>query len=110
MGIDLTVQRWRSIFSTIGVSQLVCNGNQPTSIPDEIIDGLRAREDAQGCVRLDHRPSFRPGDKIRILDGVFADSLGLYSGMKDRERVAVLLDLLGRKVRVTVDAQSVAAA
>jgi hypothetical protein len=30
--------------------------------------------------------------------------------MADSERVAVLLDLLGRKVRVVVDAESVAAA
>jgi transcriptional antiterminator RfaH len=110
VGIDLTVQRWRSIFSTVGVSQLVCNGNQPTAIADQIVDSLRAREDAGGFVRLDHRPSFRSGDKIRILDGVFADCLGLYAGMKDSDRVAILLDLLGRKVRVTVDVDSVAAA
>jgi hypothetical protein len=30
--------------------------------------------------------------------------------MADRERVAILLDLLGRKVRVVLDGESVAAA
>ena len=110
VGIDLSAQRWRSIFSTLGVSRLVCNGDMPTAISEQVIESLKAREDAGGYVRLDYRPSFRTGDKIRILEGAFADCLGLYDGMKDSDRVAILLDLLGRKVRVTVDVEAVAAA
>jgi transcriptional antiterminator RfaH len=110
VGIDLTIQRWRSIFSTVGVSRLVCNGDLPTAISDQVIEDLKAREDSGGFVRLDPRPAFRFGDKIRLLDGAFADSLGLYEGMRDNERVAILLDLLGRKVRVMVHIDSVAAA
>jgi transcriptional antiterminator RfaH len=82
----------------------------PTPIPERVIESLRLREDAGGCVRLDYRPNFRTGDKIRILEGAFADCLGLYEGMRDSDRVAILLDLLGRKVRVTVDVEAVAAA
>jgi transcriptional antiterminator RfaH len=110
VGIDLGAQRWRSVFSTIGVSRLVCNGELPAAIPDHVIDSLKLREDAGGYVRLDYRPTFRTGDKIRILEGAFADCLGLYEGMRDSDRVAILLDLLGRKVRVTVDVEAVAAA
>src|SRR4051794_11149412 len=109
VGIDLGAQRWRSIFSTFGVSRLVCNGELPTPIADQVIHGLKAREE-DGFVRLMYRPNFQAGDKIRILDGAFADCLGLYEGMKDSDRVAILLDLLGRKVRVTVDVDAVAAA
>jgi transcriptional antiterminator RfaH len=110
VGIDLGAQRWRSIFSTFGVSRLVCNGELPAPIADQVVNGLKSREDASGYVRLAFRPNFRAGDKIRILEGAFADCLGLYEGMKDSDRVAILLDLLGRKVRVTVDVESVAAA
>jgi transcriptional antiterminator RfaH len=110
VAIDMHAQRWRSIFSTVGVSRMVCNGDLPTAIPDQVVAALKAREDAGGFIHLDHRPRFRTGDKIRVLDGVFADCLGLYEGMKDSDRVAILLDLLGRKVRVMVDAESVAAA
>jgi transcriptional antiterminator RfaH len=110
VAIDLATQRWRSIFSTVGVSRLVCNGDIPTPISDQVLETLRAREDNGGYVRLDHRPNFHAGDRIRVLEGAFADCLGLYEGMRDSDRVAILLDLLGRKVRVTVDLESVAAA
>jgi transcriptional antiterminator RfaH len=108
--VDLTLQRWRSIFSTVGVSRIICNGDVPTAISDKVVEILKAREDGGGFVRLDRRPNYRAGDKIRVLDGVFADCFGLYEGMKDSDRVAILLDLLGRKVRVIVDMESVAAA
>jgi transcriptional antiterminator RfaH len=110
VAIDMTATRWRSIYSTVGVSRMVCNGDLPTPIPNQIVTTLRAREDASGLVRLEHQLSFRAGDKIRVLDGVFADCFALYEGMKDSDRVAILLDLLGRKVRVMVNAESVAAA
>jgi transcriptional antiterminator RfaH len=110
VAIDLNVQRWRSIYSTVGVSRLVCNGDDPTPVPDGIVDGLKTREDANGLIKLDSRPPFRAGDKIRVLDGVFSSCLGLFEGMAERERIAILLDLLGRKVRVVLDPDLVAAA
>jgi transcriptional antiterminator RfaH len=110
VAIDLDVQRWRSIYSTIGVSRLVCNGDDPTPVPDGIVEALRKREDANGFIKLDSRQPFRAGDKIRVLDGAFSSCLGLFEGMAERERVAILLDLLGRKVRVVLDADLVAAA
>lgn len=108
--IDTAIQRWRSIYSTVGVSQLVCTGDTPTPVSDQVVTMLKARENAEGFIHLDHGPLFRVGDKIRVLDGVFCDCLGLYDGMSDRDRVTILLDLLGRKVRVQVDAEAVVAA
>lgn len=110
VAIDLNIQRWRSIYSTIGVSRLVCNGDDPTPVPDGILDALRQREDMNGFIKLDPRAPFRTGEKIRVLDGAFSSCLGLFEGMAERERVAILLDLLGRKVRVVLDADLVAAA
>jgi transcriptional antiterminator RfaH len=98
------------IDTTIGVSRLVCTGDTPTPVSNQVVTLLKGREDPAGFIQLDHQPQFRVGDKIRILDGVFCDCLGLYDGMSDRDRVTILLDLLGRKVRVQVDAEAVAAA
>ena len=50
------------------------------------------------------------GASVRILDGAFADHLGLYEGVTDDSRVAILLDLLGRQVRVHLPSESVVAA
>jgi len=109
VAIDLNVHRWRSISSTVGVSRLVCNGDDPTRVPVGIVEALRSREDAGGFIKL-CRPRFRAGEKVRVLDGAFSSCLGLFEGMAERERVAILLELLGRKVRVVLDADLVAAA
>jgi transcriptional antiterminator RfaH len=104
------IHRWRSIHSTIGVARLVCNGDTPAAVDNSIIEGLKSRENAQGFIPLERRPQFAAGDKVRVREGVFSDCLGLFDGMSDRERVAILLDLLGRKVRVVLNEEFVVAA
>jgi len=108
--IDMTVQRWRSIYSTVGVSRLICNGEYPAPVPEKVVDELKGRQSASGLIELDCRPKLKIGDKIRVLEGAFYDCLGIYNGMLDRERVGVLLDLLGRQVRVLLNAEAIAAA
>jgi len=76
----------------------------------QVIDSLRAREDEGGYVALDKRPKFALGEKVRVLASVFAENFGLFDGMADRERIAILLDLLGRKVRVSIEPDLVTAA
>jgi transcriptional antiterminator RfaH len=110
VSVDTSVQRWRSIYSTVGVARLVCNGEEPAAVPDAVVEALKSREDSGGFIKLDYRPQFRPGEKIRVLEGAFSSCLGLFEGMAERERVAILLDLLGRKVRVVLDSDLVAAA
>ena len=110
VGIDMTTQRWRSIQSTFGVSRLVCNGDDPAAVPEGVLHALRAREDDKGFVKMDVRPAFAPGDKVRVLAGAFMDNAGLFNGKADHDRVSILLDMLGRKVRVLLDADLVAAA
>jgi transcriptional antiterminator RfaH len=110
VAIDMATQRWRAISSTIGVSRLVCSGEEPAPVPDSVLAALRGREDENGLISLPTRPRFELGDKVRLLDGAFADCIGLFDGMRDIERISVLLDLLGRKVRVLLDADLVAAA
>jgi transcriptional antiterminator RfaH len=47
---------------------------------------------------------------LRIASGALADCLGFFEKMADRDRVVLLLDLLGRKVRVQAPLDSVVAA
>ncbi|MDB5582510.1 MAG: transcriptional activator RfaH [Bradyrhizobium sp.] len=109
VSVDLETQRWLAIQSTIGVARLICNGDVPALVQRGIVDALRQREDEQGFIKLEQRV-FRLGEELRVLDGAFTGTLGLFEGMTDNERVTILLDLLGRKVRVNLDAESVVAA
>jgi transcriptional antiterminator RfaH len=108
--IDPATQRWRSIQSTFGVATLVFNGLEPAPVPPQVLQSLRAREDESGYVKLDQRPKFAPGNKVRVIAGAFAENLALFDGLADRDRIVVLLDMLGRKVCVSIEADMVAAA
>jgi transcriptional antiterminator RfaH len=105
-----SIHRWRSIHSTIGVARLVCNGDTPAPLDGAIIENLKGREDTQGFIQLERRPKFALHDKVRVSEGVFADCLGLVEGVSDRDRVVILLNMLGRKVRVLLDEELVVAA
>jgi transcriptional antiterminator RfaH len=110
VAIDMGLQRWRSIHSTIGVTHLVCYGDRPASIPVDVIEGMKRREDEAGYVKLERRALFSRGDKVKVIMGAFSDALGLFEGISDQDRVSILLELLGRKVRVLLDADFVTAA
>jgi transcriptional antiterminator RfaH len=109
VAVDTASQRWRCIQSTIGVMQIVSNRGAPAPLDQGVIDGLKQREQ-DGFIVFEQRPRFQPGEKIRVVEGVFLANLGLYQGATDSDRVTILLDLLGRKVRVVLDADMVAAA
>src|SRR5579871_2818901 len=110
VAVDVATQRWRAIQSTFGVSHLVTVGNEPAAVPDGIVSALKTREDEKGFVTMDARPKFAPGDRVRVLAGAFMDNAGLFNGSADHDRVSILLEMLGRKVRVLLDADMVAAA
>jgi transcriptional antiterminator RfaH len=108
--MDLGAQRWRSVNSTVGVRKLVCNGDTPATVDPRIIERLRSQQDENGFIKLDSGPRFAAGDTVRVTEGAFSELFGIYEGMGDSQRVAILLDLLGRKVRVNIDIDSVVAA
>jgi transcriptional antiterminator RfaH len=109
VAVDMEMQRWRSIHSTYGITRLIRNGDEPAAVPDSVIEALRAREGENGFIELIRR-RFETGSLVQIKEGAFASCLGLIEGMRDEDRVTVLLDLLGRKVRVNVDELSLTAA
>jgi transcriptional antiterminator RfaH len=110
VSIDLARQRWLSIRSTAGISRLVGSGDSPLPVPAGIVEGLRSREDENGFVSLRAPAGLQPGDKVRVLGGAFEECLGLFEQITDEQRITILLDLMGRKVRVTLDSGLIAAA
>jgi transcriptional antiterminator RfaH len=109
VSLDLARDRWRAVQSTFGVSQLVLAGDTPLAVPDGVVDEVRSREDDNGCIRLGLPAGLGPGSAVRLIDSIFADAVGVIDRIADERRVAVLLQLLGREVRVFVQAASIRA-
>jgi transcriptional antiterminator RfaH len=109
VSMDLTVTRWRAIRSTIGVAGLVCAGDRPAPVPVGIVEQIRVFEDENGMVRPPKPECFAKGQRVEIADGVFDGLIGLVDGMSDEERVILLLDLLGREVRIRLPVEMVRA-
>jgi transcriptional antiterminator RfaH len=107
--LDIESQRWRPVLSTFGVADFVCRSGAPTPVPEGVIEGIKSSEDADRFVDLAHQAAFRPGDKVQVMAGPFADQVAKFDGLNDQQRVILLLELLGRELRVTVPAESIAA-
>ncbi len=102
VAVDLAAARWRSIQGTVGVSRLVCNGENPAPLPQGIVEEIQEREGDGGWIDLHPEKTMQKGEKVEISEGPFAELLGVFEGLDSKERVIVLLNLLGREVRARV--------
>jgi transcriptional antiterminator RfaH len=109
VNMDIAKARWRAINSTFGVSHLVATGDSPVPLLGSIVDSIRAREDDGGMIALHDEDGFKRGDKVWILDGPLGEQEGLFDRHSDDARVTVLLDILGRTVKVRVAKDEVSA-
>lgn len=107
--MDVERIRWRAIRSTIGIRTLICNGERPVAVPEGVVEDIRTREDENGTVPVHQPPPFDKGETVRINHGAICDRVGLFDCVSDEERVFVLLDLLGRQLRLRVPATAVTA-
>ena len=86
--------QWHAVNSTIGVLHLLTDGEAPARVPDRVIEGLRARE-RDGLIVLPRRPAFQRGDRLRIIRGALQGQIAIFQDMKPKERIEVLLSILG---------------
>ncbi|MGL4264114.1 MAG: transcription termination/antitermination protein NusG [Afipia sp.] len=94
-------QRWRAINSTQGVSRLVGHEGVPAALDANVIESLKEREGSDGLFEnVCSRARFKAGDAVKVLQGVLDSCQGIFEAETDKERVTILLDMLGRKVRV----------
>lgn len=110
VAMDLAKARWRAISSTIGVSHLVCLGGSPVPVPDGVVEDIQARAAENGMIAAEPAAPFSKGDRVQVLSGALADRTGFFDCASDEERVILLLDMLGRQVRVKVPLNAVAPA
>jgi transcriptional antiterminator RfaH len=107
--LDTLVGRWQAIRSTVGVTAMLGGESGPQPVADSVVESIRNHEGEDGVVQLEQPPPFRAGQPVTIRQGAFCDIVGQCMGLDDGGRIRVLLQVLGRQVRVALPAEWVAA-
>lgn len=103
------VTPWRAIRSTIGVSHFISAGDTPIATPEGVVEAIIAREDDKGHVALSNKDAFKKGQAVEIASGPMTEASAIFECIDDKDRVTVLMDLMGRQVRVRVLLEAVQA-
>jgi transcriptional antiterminator NusG len=92
---------WYVVRNTPGVTGFVGMGNVPTPLrPEEVAQILRRMEAEAPKVKV----TFKPGQKVRIVDGPFNDFIGTVAEIDmDRAKVRVMVSFFGRETPVELD-------
>ncbi len=99
--MKLTDDSWYVVRNTPGVTGFVGMGNRPTPLRSEAVQRiLRRMESAAPEVRA----TFKHGQKVRIIEGPFADFIGVVEEIdEERTKVRVLVSFFGRETPVELD-------
>lgn len=90
---------------TPGLTHVVTFQGEPAWLPDDKVQYLRER---LGGLDGDVFLRLKPGDRVRVRRGPFADVEAVFEGhLNGDRRVAVLMQILGRHTRVVLGADDV---
>ncbi len=92
---------YRQVNATLGISRLVSFGERPAEVPGDLIAALMSRCDAQG--RMVQPAEVQAGDRVRFVKGPFADFVATIDSIESDRRIWVLMDLLGRDTRISIE-------
>lgn len=97
----LTEESWYVVRNTPGVTGFVGMGTQPTPLrPEEVAQILKRMEAEAPRIKV----TFRPGERVRIIDGPFNDFRGTVSDIDmERAKVRVMVNFFGRETPVELD-------
>jgi transcriptional antiterminator NusG len=97
----LTEESWYVVRNTPGVTGFVGMGNQPTPLrPEEVAQILKRMEAEAPRIKV----TFKPGERVRIVDGPFNDFRGTVSEIDmERAKVRVMVNFFGRETPVELD-------
>jgi transcription termination/antitermination protein NusG len=97
----LTEESWYVVRNTPGVTGFVGMGNSPTPLRSEEVAQIIKRMEAE-APRI--KVTFKPGERVRIVDGPFNDFRGTVSEIDmERAKVRVMVNFFGRETPVELD-------
>lgn len=98
----------RLVKYTRGVNKVLGDGETAVPIPDEVVEIIRSRANEGGIIE---QRTFKAGDLVRVRRGYLKDLIGvLERPVSDSGRVAVLLNLFNRQMRVHLSCREIAKA
>jgi len=97
----MTDDSWYAVRNTPGVTGFVGMGKKPTPLrPEEVQRIMKRMEDEAPKIKV----TFRPGQRVRIIDGPFTDFVGSVDDIDmDKSKVRVLVAFFGRDTPVELD-------
>ncbi|PIR16277.1 MAG: hypothetical protein COX62_00480 [Deltaproteobacteria bacterium CG_4_10_14_0_2_um_filter_43_8] len=98
----------RLVKYTRGVNKILGDSEKPVPISDEVIELIKARTNAGGIIEQN---TFKKGDLVKVKKGHLKDLMGVLDRpVSDSGRVAVLLNLFNRQMRVQMHCAEIARA
>jgi len=98
--------QWRPLLSTIGVQSVIRFNDRLGFMPEGFVEELQDFE-KKDKLRAMTAPKFMAGMKVKMLDGPFQNLIAKVLSLPEKDRVWLLLDIMGRKVRIQHDVWSV---
>lgn len=97
----LSEESWYVVRNTPGVTGFVGMGNTPTPLrPEEVAQIIKRMEAEAPRIKV----TFKPGERVRIVDGPFNDFRGTVSEIDmERAKVRVMVNFFGRETPVELD-------
>ena len=107
--LDTQNDNWGPIRSTFGVASLVRFGAEPAQVPDALVAHLKAQEGQEGLHEW-AEPKMKVGDRVQVAEGPLKGFEGILLANSGKERVMILLDMLGKEVRTHLEAGQIKSA
>ena len=100
VSLNLRADQWHRINSTVGVVRLLAAGERPIPVARGFVEAIEAATGEDGVFR----PSelLKPGQKVKVSSGVFADQIGILEKVGESGVVRVLLSMMERQVSVNI--------
>jgi len=99
--LDTETDNWSPIRSTIGVSNIVNFGFTPAKVPSLLINILKENENEDGLYEFEEKKLVK-GQSVEIISGPMMGYSGIFNSYSTKNRVNILLDLLGKETSVQI--------
>ena len=100
--LDKKTQNWSPIKSTKGVSNFVKFGLNFARVPNNVIEFIKTNE-LSTKDKIINLNNFKPGENVRITDGMFKNCVAIFKSFKSDDRVILLINLLGQQQSINTD-------